>query len=1118
MSNNRFITCITLALGLMVGSALPSYSQTSGQLPGSIRKDHPRLFFNSDTWPEVKANALGPMKGELQHLLDSVNRITDDPHCTGISPDCIKWGPQPDGTYIPKDDAVVTYPREFGTESALAALAWRFTGEEKYLIKAKKLLKESVRGYTEATDMRLPVSWFAMPRINALCAYDWIFEALTDSERREVIVPLVRHCTLVQPEAGLGIPRQPDCEACEGFYNMTPLLWYSGLAAYGDGYCDEEARQQLLEGYERHREMMEYREASAGDDGGLNSCAINYTFGRYPWAHFNFMYTYLSACGENIASSYPNIGLMPNFLWWNWVRDDSDRRQMRYLGVGDNYHGQNSMDMHLFYAHLRNYIHFYKEMQPEACALAETLCGLLPDKVFDFEFPVYPYMVGVDKVEPIPLETLEHSKLHARYFEELGLVSMRSSWTDDATNCIFLGGGRAMHRHYDANSFVIYKHDHLALDTGCRADGTDMNVTYYYCQTVAHNAVLIHKPGEKRPGHFGPAYTDDPAAEENYGGQIEEAAAQMLAFETCDDYSYMACDAADSYGGKCTEGVRQFVYLTPDCFVVYDRVTSSEPSYRKQWLLHTENEPIRRGRTMMADCGKGRMFCETLLPERPVIEKVGGEGREYWVRDRNYPFDPAFLEAEQRTAEESGRGTYFGKWRVEISQPREAADARFLNVISVGDTTMAKPFKTRLLRDRDRDGVQISIDGKKITLWFNRHGKVGGEISVSGSTRALTDKVQEQKGVGLLASCEADAQKKGFEPFVVENLEPRPDFWKVRPQEIIELCENVKVGRSEKIAETPLGFPVYAVFYGDFTEPEPQTNFSAGNSSSTIMSYLGDRYKDPDVKQTIMYLTGVHGSEPEGIAAAANMIQMLETGKDFRGQTDAELLELASKYRIIIIPCLNMDGRSICPDHLRGQPYEVFRKACQGTWKDGSLIGWLGSKEYYPLPLDRVSFPGGYPNGDGYNIQHDCAPGNMKTEEAKAVCRLMARWRVDLLLNVHSCERSSTMFEPGLIDTPAHIQRGNELYTKVLTAYKEAGLRYDVPEIEGGDEAVDLTQLANYCSGALGLTVECSSSYDDIDDPKICYSFDQLMDSAILAFKVIMEDGLREPFNRRIER
>ena len=36
---------------------------TAGEMPGwieKIRKDHPRLFFNSQTWPAVHQRALGP--------------------------------------------------------------------------------------------------------------------------------------------------------------------------------------------------------------------------------------------------------------------------------------------------------------------------------------------------------------------------------------------------------------------------------------------------------------------------------------------------------------------------------------------------------------------------------------------------------------------------------------------------------------------------------------------------------------------------------------------------------------------------------------------------------------------------------------------------------------------------------------------------------------------------------------------------------------------------------------------------------------------------------------------------------------------------------------------------
>ena len=253
----------------------------------------------------------------------------------------------------------------------------------------------------------------------------------------------------------------------------------------------------------------------------------------------------------------------------------------------------------------------------------------------------------------------------------------------------------------------------------------------------------------------------------------------------------------------------------------------------------------------------------------------------------------------------------------------------------------------------------------------------------------------------LLCACsDRNGRTTLCDPMVIEGLEPTPDFWKVKPEEIIDICKNVKVGRSEIIAETPAGFPVYAYFYGKFDEPAPQTNWSASNSSDAVTSFMGD-YDHP---QTVMLLAGVHGSEPEGTAAAVNMIQMLETGKDFRGLTDTTFMNLASKYRLIIIPCANMDGRAVSPDHLRGQPYEVFRAACQGTWKDGSLVGWKPSKRYFPLPLDKVSFPGGYPNSEGYNIQHDVTPGDMRTEEAKGICRLMSRWRVDAMLNAHSCQ------------------------------------------------------------------------------------------------------------------
>ena len=350
--------------------------------------------------------------------------------------------------------------------------------------------------------------------------------------------------------------------------------------------------------------------------------------------------------------------------------------------------------------------------------------------------------------------------------------------------------------------------------------------------------------------------------------------------------------------------------------------------------------------------------------------------------------------------------------------------------------------------------------------------------------------------------------------YVIPGLEEAPEFWQVRPSQIIDLCENVKVGRSEIIATTPAGQPVYACFYGEFNEPAPQTNWSAGNSSSAISAYLGEE----EHPQTIMLLAGVHGGEPEGVAAAMNMIQMLETGKDFRGLTDSTFLSLASNYRLIIIPCANMDGRAICPDHLSGQPFEVFRAVCQGTWKDGTLVGWKDSKRYFPLPIDKVSFPGGYPNSEGYNIQHDVAPGDMRTEEAKAICRLLARWRVDIMLNAHSCENNPHMFTPSIIDTQRHFDRGCRIAQKVNSQLWDMGLLIHERHLAvRRSETLNLSSIVNWCSGGFGITLECSSSYDDIHNPKIKYTFDQLMEPVFVSMKVIMEDGLESPLAERIK-
>ena len=704
-----------------------------------IRPDHPRIFFNADSWKEIAARAEGPTAKYKQALLEAVDKLPDNPVASNTGPLAYT---HPD---VPASSVV-----EFGKESAMCALAWRLTGEQKYLEKTKKMLRASVDAYTEATNNLHPVNWYSHSRINALCAYDWIYEALTEDERRSFIVPLVTHVELVQPETGLTMPRNSGGDKTTGFYGMRNMLWYSGLAAYGDGFCDPLAARHLKKGYEMLCEVMDYRNTTPGDDGGISSAVPGYSLVNYPYAHFNFMFSMLSATGENIAWKYPNMRLTPNWIWWLWIRDADMPEHLRFDGWGDANHNNNYVSNSMLWGHLNEYIQFFKDVDPECAKLTAALRHFTTQKDFSsFVYPILPFIVETDwEEDPKYVDLIENSPLKARHFEALGVFHMRSAWKPDATYCTFTAGARfSQHKHFDENNFTIYKYDHLALDTGCRARQTDYNLAHYYSQSVAHNVVLIHKPGEPLPNHWGIKMTDNPQAMLNDGGMVKLTGAVVKAFETGSDFTYIASDATSCYGDKCTEAVRQFVFVYPDYFIVYDRVGAADASYAKEWLLHTKEQPKVGSGVMRADSGEGRLFCQTLLPRNAKQEVIGGPGKEYWSNGMNFPLNEEVWASYLRGAEKDGRGPYTGAWRLSVKPSKESKDDRFLNVLTATDVKHKAPVKATYVKDASRDGVVLSLGGKKMTFWFNRDGEVGGDVVINGHSRPLTDQVQKQSGV-----------------------------------------------------------------------------------------------------------------------------------------------------------------------------------------------------------------------------------------------------------------------------------------------------------------------------------------------------------------------------------
>lgn len=723
----------------------------------AVRKGHPRIFFNAETWPAVKMAAEGPAKADKSHLLRRCDAYPDDPVCSGTEP-------APDGF----SSATPLPPvREWGRGAADCALAWRLTGDCRYLAKAKKMLTSSIAAYCQAYTNRRAVAWESTSRILALAAYDWIYEALTHDERRGMIVPFVQYVDDVQPGPGRpAIVRRNGGPGGyrAGFYGVDSMLWYSGLAAFGDGFCDNLARRHLETGYDNCRKMLEHRAKSSGDDGPLCSGTCGYAIGAYPWAHFNFFHSLKSATGLDAAAAYPGLALFPNFVWWSWIQNEKAPLQ---FGSGDTRHGLNLLGVGYLSEHLAQYMRSFKDVDSDASRLSATLRGMLPPCNLAQTWPMYPFLLAdVEAVQPFSATELAARSPRARHFESTGQFFMRSGWTPDSTYCLFIAGGPdAGHRHYDENGFVIYKRGFLALDSGSRAYQDDMNLAHYFSQTVAHNCMLIHKPGEPLPPHWG-VRSADRSEWLCDGGQTVKAAAKVLAFETNPMYTYIASDAAAAYPGKSTECTRQFLFLADDCFVVYDRVCATQADFGKEWLLHSENEPAIDGSVAEVRAGSGVLFCRTLLPQDAVVEKIGGPGREFWSNGRNWPINPKFVAEREAAAKKFGMGPWFGAWRLSVRPPSAAKTDRFLHVMNVSAEAGAMAVEARRIGDGREDGCVIRMPDAKVKgrigtlvaeVRFARAGEVSGRIScrflgkdgkvvASGSRRFATD-VQAQAGI-----------------------------------------------------------------------------------------------------------------------------------------------------------------------------------------------------------------------------------------------------------------------------------------------------------------------------------------------------------------------------------
>ncbi|MBI4626252.1 MAG: hypothetical protein HY736_23915 [Verrucomicrobia bacterium] len=341
-----------------------------------------------------------------------------------------------------------------------------------------------------------------------------------------------------------------------------------------------------------------------------------------------------------------------------------------------------------------------------------------------------------------------------------------------------------------------------------------------------------------------------------------------------------------------------------------------------------------------------------------------------------------------------------------------------------------------------------------------------------------------------------------------------PAFWKSRLEDVENAVHGVKKGAMSVLARTPGGRNVYLVAYGDREDRRGSANYNSAAGGRDPASYAR---KDGTQKPVIFLLGPVHGQEVEGVSGLVNLIQVAETGRDFRDRPWPELAANLARCRVLIVPCGSPDARARCPyDSWVGEESSTHQRVGMGTKPDGSNHTWPMTKRIHPMRGPDAATLGAYWNDSAINLMHDEWFDPM-TPETGAFFRLAREEAPDFIASLHSHS------VPPSIEPTAYVpwtvkQTIEALGNRVQKRYAEAGLPY----CPGGPKPVEdgikfpppffnLASALHHACGGVAFVHETPCGVRTPPYPKV--SHEQLLDIQMLLYDELLRFAVENPVN-----
>jgi hypothetical protein len=579
-----------------------------------------------------------------------------------------------------------------GIASLNLSLAYLLTNQKHYLDEAKRWIFTAVKyphwGNAHLVDVDLSAAWLLF---GLGLSYDWLKDELTPEERT-----MLKDKLILQSDRMYDFKLKTEGEGWStAFWQNHNWINLTGLAASAYALRGE---------YERSQEIIDTAKANfhivynaLADDGSDYEGVVYWRYGVI-WL---FIYAHLLKDTENI-DYFKKCNFMRNTFYYRLYQAAPNLEEI--INFGDCHDRRSGHSCAMYYKiaseynnghaqYLGNLVRenfLYREQYESG-----VKPGILPEA--GLELLWYDPKVKEKTFEDLPL---------VKYFDDLGLIVIRSSWKRDAIHFSFKSGypgGKKQwkksfdlfrkkgwktrglsHQHPDNNSFIINAYDaYLAIDEG-------YNRTVKACE---HNVITVDGLGYPNEG------------QNNIWKETkEDNVAEIEEFVNEKGIVYFVGEAHKMYEPslQLTRFARNVFYTGKEYFVMIDELESNL-DHTYTWTMHADTKPnVNDNRVFEYENGPAKMNLYSIMPE-----KINWNLKNTNVRAIMTTQEPdKFRETNMKT--------------INIENETKAKDMCFINVFSIRNAFDEEKIKVKQIKNNNTQGVIVEKDENREVYLFSK--------------------------------------------------------------------------------------------------------------------------------------------------------------------------------------------------------------------------------------------------------------------------------------------------------------------------------------------------------------------------------------------------------------